>query len=83
MNIKGEIRSHIAFKNKSLKELVELINARFNKAETVANLSNKLSRGTIKYREAKEIAEVLDYEIKWTPTNRTLLQPTTVIPTAL
>ena len=29
------------------------------------NLSNKLSRGTIKYSEIKQIADILGYEIKW------------------
>lgn len=29
------------------------------------NLSNKLTKGTIKYSEVKKIAEIIGYEIEW------------------
>lgn len=32
---------------------------------SLANLSQKLSRGTLKYTEAEEIAEICGYEIVW------------------
>ncbi|WP_302826333.1 hypothetical protein [Anaerofustis stercorihominis] len=33
---------------------------------TPQNISNKLTRGTIKYKEVKEIADIIGFEIKWT-----------------
>lgn len=65
MEIKNEIKSYIVKTGKSLTEVVELINAEYGKNESVSNLSNKLTRGTVKYREVLEIAEVLDYKILW------------------
>lgn len=32
---------------------------------SLQNLSQKLSRGTLKYTEAERIAEAIGYEIKW------------------
>jgi len=32
---------------------------------TTQNISNKLSRGTIKYSGVREIAKIIGYEIKW------------------
>ena len=32
---------------------------------TTQNISNKLSRGTIKYSAIKEIADIIGYKIKW------------------
>ena len=37
------------------------------------NLSNKLSRGTIKYSEVLEIAEAIDYKIVWLPKEQELI----------
>ena len=65
MEIKNEIKSYIVKSGKSLTEVVELINTSYSKSESVSNLSNKLTRGTLKYREALEIADVLDYKIQW------------------
>lgn len=36
-----------------------------DKQTTVQNISNKLTRGTIKYSEVKEIAEIIGMEIEW------------------
>ena len=32
---------------------------------TTQNISNKLTRGTIKYSEIREIANIIGYKIKW------------------
>ncbi len=65
MEIKNEIKSYIVKSGRSLTEVVRIINEKFNKEDTVSNLSNKLTRGTIKYREAQEIAEAIGYRIEW------------------
>ncbi|MCG8538875.1 MAG: LLM class flavin-dependent oxidoreductase [Clostridia bacterium] len=48
-----------------MSDVVKKLNKKYSRIDTVQNLSNKLSRGTLKYREAKEIAEIIGYEIKW------------------
>lgn len=64
-NIKNEIKAQIARSGYTMTQLVDAINKRYNRATTVQNLSNKLSRGTIQYKEIIEIAEILDYELIW------------------
>ena len=65
--IEFEIRSKLGAKCMTLTSLVELLNKDLpaHKQTTVQNISNKLKRGSIKYRDVKKIAEVLDYELKW------------------
>ena len=53
----------------TLTEVVERLNKKNNNDDTVQNLSNKLSRNTLKYQEAKDIAEVIGYEIIWVKKN--------------
>ena len=65
MDIKNEIKSYIVRSGYSMTEIIEMINKKYDRNDTVQNLSNKLTRGTIKYSEAKEIAEVIGYEIRW------------------
>lgn len=63
--IRNEIKSYIAKKGIEMQKLVEMINEKYNKKDSLSNLSNKLRRGTIKYSEVKEIADVIGYEIQW------------------
>lgn len=50
-----------------MSQLVLDINEKYGREDTVQNLNNKLTRGTIKFSEIKEIAEVLDYRLAWIP----------------
>lgn len=65
MTIKQEIKSYLARTGWSMTDLINEINRRYNRNDTVQNLSNKLSRGTIKYKEVKEIASIIGAKIKW------------------
>lgn len=67
--IKNEIKSYIAKAGFTLTAVVNNINQNKSKNEetSVQNLSNKLTRGTIKYSEALEIADAIGYEIVWKP----------------
>jgi len=65
MNIKEEIKSIIVKSGISMTDVVDTLNKKYCRKDTVQNLSAKLTRGTIKYREAQEIAEVLGYRIEW------------------
>lgn len=65
MGLKEEIKSAIVRSGCSMSEVVRRINEQYGRQDSVANLSNKLTRGTLKYREAQEIAEVIGYRIEW------------------
>lgn len=66
-NIRNEIKSYIAKSGWTITDIVKELNQRYpsQKDTTSQNLSNKLSRGTIKYSECKEIAEIVGYKIEW------------------
>jgi len=51
----------------SLSSVNDELNKRHNTKYTVQNLSNKLSRGSLQYREAVEIADIIGFEIEWKP----------------
>lgn len=65
-NIRNEIKSYIAQSGWTLTDIVKKLNEQHPSSPTTTqNISNKLSRGTIKYSEVKEIAKIIGYEIKW------------------
>ncbi|WP_042472676.1 hypothetical protein [Bacillus ndiopicus] len=67
MDIKNEVKSKLAETGFTLTQVVEKMNDGLpvDKQTTVQNISNKLSRGTIKYSEVKQIAEIIGMEIEW------------------
>lgn len=66
-NIKNEVKARIIASGWSLTKVVNELNSRHpeRKKTTVQNISNKLTRGTIKYSEVKEIAEIIGAKIVW------------------
>ena len=66
-NIRNEVKSKLAESGYSLTDVVEKMNKNRDEDHktTTQNISNKLSRGTIKYSEIKEIADIIGYKIKW------------------
>ncbi len=65
--IKNEVKSYIIKEGFTMKKIASLLNKKSKVAPQ--NLSNKLARGTIKYSEIKQIANILGYEIKWQKKN--------------
>lgn len=65
MDIKQEIKIILAREDITMKELVERLNHKYGRSGSLQNMSNKLSKDTLKYQEALEIADVLGYEIVW------------------
>lgn len=65
MPIKDDIKSLIIKSGWTMSDVVKALNEKYDRNDTVQNLSGKLSRGTLKYREALEIAEIIGYEIQW------------------
>ena len=66
-NIRNEIKSYIAASGWSLVDIVARMNESRSASEqtTPQNISNKLTRGTIKYSEVKEIAEIIGFKVVW------------------
>ena len=71
-NIRNEIKSYIAASGWSLVDIVAKMNESRPEEEktTPQNISNKLTRGTIKYSEVKEIAEIIGFKITWEKLNK-------------
>jgi len=67
INIRNEVKSYIAKSGYTLTYIVEKMNESRDAENktTTQNISNKLSRGTIKYSEIKEIAKIINYKIEW------------------
>lgn len=71
-DIRNEIKSYIAKSGWTLTNIVKEMNKTRPKCEhtTTQNISNKLSRGTIKYSECKEIADIIGFSIEWKEQSR-------------
>ena len=64
-NLRGEIKSYIVREGRTMEEVVTMLKEMYNRSGSVSNLSGKLNRGTLRYQEAKEIVDILDYDIIW------------------
>jgi len=69
MDIKKEIKKLIIEKGITMTDLVSKLNERYNRNDSLQNLSGKLNRGTLKFNEAQEILEVLEYQFSIEPKN--------------
>lgn len=67
--IRNQVKSTLALQGWTLTHVVQKINEQHpgSRKTTVQNISNKLSRGTIKYSEILEIAEIIGIDISWKP----------------
>lgn len=65
MNTRNEIKAFIVREGMTMSEVVEKLAEEHGWSASVPNLSGKLRRGSLRYREAVELADVLGYEIVW------------------
>ncbi len=63
-SIKDEVKGYITLSGWQMGEVAEKLDNGKSKV-ALQNLSNKLTKGTIKYSEVKKIAEIIGYEIEW------------------
>ena len=63
--IRNEIKSYIIRTGMTMSEVVELLADEYGWSSSVPNLSGKLKRGSLRYSEAVELADVLDYDLVW------------------
>ena len=64
-SIKCKIKALMAERGYTLEKLAIALKEKYNVKESKNNLSNKLSRGTLKYIEVKRIDDILDFDINF------------------
>ncbi len=65
MNIRNEIKAQIVRAGMTMQEVVDQLSIDYGWSESVSNLSGKLQRESIRYKEVLELATVLGYDIIW------------------
>lgn len=65
MNIRNEIKSYIVREGMTMREVVEKMAEDYGWSSSESNLSDKLSRSSLRYREAVELADALGYDLVW------------------
>ena len=69
-SIRNEIKAQIIRAGYTMQEVVDLLHdeygwGEYGGSDSVSNLSGKLQRESLRYREAVELADVLGYDIVW------------------
>lgn len=62
---RNEIKSYITREGMTMTEVVEHLADEYGWSSSVPNLSGKLRRGSLRYTEAEELADVLGYDLVW------------------
>ena len=65
MSIRNEIKSQIIRAGFTMQEVVDRLADEYDWSDSVSNLSAKLQRESIRYKEVMELADVLDCDIVW------------------
>ena len=64
-NIRSEIKAQIVRERRTMEAVVHELAEKYRWSRSVPNFSGKLSRGSLRYTEARELADVLGYDIIW------------------
>ena len=59
MNVRNEIKAQIIRTGMTMQEVVDLLSQEYGWSDSVSNLSAKLQRESIRYKEVLELADVL------------------------
>ena len=65
MDVRSEIKSYIVREGLTIGKVLDELHKTKEWSLSRSNFSDKLARGTIRYKEVKELAEALGYEIVW------------------
>jgi hypothetical protein len=65
MSVRNEIKAQIVRAGFTVQEVVDLLADEYDWSDSVSNLSAKLQRESIRYKEVVELADVLDCDIVW------------------
>ena len=65
MSVRNEIKAQIIRAGFTMQEVVDLLYDEYSWSDSVSNLSAKLQRESIRYKEVMELADALDYDLVW------------------
>ena len=65
MSVRNEIKAQIVRAGFTMQEVVDLLYDEYGWSDSVSNLSAKLQRESIRYKEVVELADVLGYDLIW------------------
>ena len=65
MSVRNEIKAQIVRAGFTMQEVVDLLHDEYGWSDSVSNLSAKLQRESIRYKEVVELADALGFEIVW------------------
>ena len=65
MSIRNEIKAQIIRAGFTMQDVVEQLADQYDWSNSVSNLSAKLQRESIRYKEVVELADILDCDIVW------------------
>ena len=65
MTVRNEIKAQIVRAGYTMQEVVDLLHEEYDWLDSVSNLSAKLQRESIRYKEVVELADVLGYDLIW------------------
>ena len=63
MTVRNEIKAQIVRAGYTMQEVVDRLHEEYDWSDSVSNLSAKLQRESIRYKEVVELADVLGYDI--------------------
>lgn len=64
-NVRNEIKAQIVRAGFTMQDVVDKLAEDYGWSDSVSNLSAKLQRESIRYKEVVELADVLGYDIVW------------------
>ena len=64
-NVRNEIKAQIVRAGFTMQDVVDKLAEDYDWSDSVSNLSAKLQRESIRYKEVIELADVLGYDIVW------------------
>lgn len=65
MNIRNEVKSYLMREGVTMHEVLAKLWVKYGWSSSISNLSCKLRKETLRYKEIVELADVLGYEIVW------------------
>ena len=63
--VRNFVKARILEAGYTMSEVVDVLSSDYGWSDSLSNFSAKLSRESLRYKEALELAEVLGYEIVW------------------
>ena len=65
MNVRNEVKSYLVCEGVTMQDVLGKLEQQYGWSRSISNLSGKLQRETLRYKEAVELADVRGYEIVW------------------